>query len=149
MCNSYRITKYQCGGGAVGLSSSEDEWISYFDVGAKVVLEDYLVVEGQYVDFVRRVCETLCVELLEIRALETFAEETKYEDGQRVDLASALDVVRETLREELWCKLCSEKVEFHFGYDFYMYVICPLEPSELLIRVPTELNVEVFQSPYL
>lgn len=132
MGNSYRVTKYKGGGSAGGLSSPESEWASYLDVGAKVGLEEYLIIEGQYVGFVRDVCKLSHVDRLEVQELEVFVEETNYKDGQKIVLPDALNVVREVLREQIWCKLVSEKVEFHFGYDYYMYVICPFELPELL-----------------
>ena len=36
----------------------------------------------------------------------------------------------------------------HFGYDFYMYVICPLSLDFIKSRINTNLNVEPFESPY-
>lgn len=149
MRGSYRVTKYKNSEGGEWLSSPESEWTSFFDVGSKVDLAAYLVVEGQYLTFVRNVCEQLQLSVLKVSGLEMFDAKVDCREGQEVDAAGALDLVRRILREELWCKLVSEEVEFNFGYDYYMYLVCPLDLSGLLAMVRTELNVEVFESPYL
>lgn len=148
MKKSYRITKYHCYNEEGKLCSPDSEWTGYFDVGSKVSLEEYLLVEGQYVNFILGLCEKLGVQQLKVHALEAF-EDCNYKEGQSVDVAEVVSLVESVLREVFWCKLVSDEVEFHFGYDFYMYSVCSLELADLKDVASSLLNVESFESPYL
>ncbi len=148
MKNSFRITKYHCYGDDGSLCSQKSDWTSFFDVGSKVSLDEYLFVEEQYVNFVVALCARVGVCEIMINALE-ISDGCSYNNGQMIDIASVATLVADVLRERFWCKLVSDKVEFHFGYDFYMYAVCPLGLLEIKELVPASLNVELFKSPYL
>jgi hypothetical protein len=145
---SYRVTKYHCYNGEGKLYSPDSEWTSYFDVGSKVSIEEYLLVEGRYVSFILELCERLGVQQLKVNGLEV-SEDCKYKEGQSVDVTDVVSLVEGVLRETFWCKLVSDEVEFHFGYDFYMYAVCSLELADVKNVASSLLNVESFESPYL
>lgn len=72
-------------------------------------------------------------------------------DGQLLTVDNAHELARSILREELWCKLTSKDIEFHFGYDFYMYLVSTMELSEFFNKsdFTNILNIQEFKSPYL
>ncbi len=70
--------------------------------------------------------------------------------GQQVTQKEVADIARLVLRESLWCKLESDRMFVHFGYDYYMF-IGSTEPCESTIKKIEKLGlfVEKFESPYL
>lgn len=149
MHTSLRITKYHGYDVEGNLTSPENEWTSYFDVGNKVSLEDYILVEDEYINFVISLCYLFSVEKLTVSELEIFDEAglLKYPESLAINELPLL--IRDVLREKIWCKLLSDDLEVHFGYDFYMYVVCPLSCDFIKSKIKTSLNVEALQSPYL
>lgn len=149
MHTSLRITKYHGYDAEGNLTSPENEWTSYFDVGNKVSLEDYILLEDEYINFVISLCSLLSVEKLTVSELEIFDEAglLKYPESLAINELPLL--IRDVLREKIWCKLLSDDLEVHFGYDFYMYVVCPLSSDFIKSNIKTNLNIEAFQSPYL
>ena len=142
---SYRITKYRHFNNECPI----DEWTSFHDVGKTVSEEDYLAVEDDYVQALISICECLGVSSLMISGLELNSECESYFEGQEIDRDRLPSVVKAVLREEIWCKLKSPVCEFHFGYDFYMYLISDINADPCFPREKTRLNFEVFQSPYI
>ena len=141
---SYRITKY-------GHSNNEcpnDEWTSFHDVGKTVSEEEYLAVEEDYVQTVISICRCLGVSSLMITSLELNSECEPYSEGQEIDVDRLPFVVKAVLREKIWCKLKTAVCEFHFGYDYYMYLISNMNADSCFPRDTSQLNFEVFQSPY-
>jgi len=149
MHTSLRITKYHGYDVEGNLTSPENEWTSYFDVGNKVSLEDYILVEDEYINFVISLCYLFSVEKLTVSELEIFDEAGLLKYPESVAINELPLLIRDVLREKIWCKLLSDDLEVHFGYDFYMYVVCPLSCDFIKSKIKTSLNVEAFQSPYL
>jgi hypothetical protein len=149
MHTSLRITKYHGYDVEGNLTSPENEWTSYFDVGNKVSLEDYILVEDEYINFVISLCYLFSVEKLTVSELEIFDEAGLLKYPESVAINELPLLIRDVLREKIWCKLLSDDLEVHFGYDFYMYVFCPLSCDFIKSKIKTSLNVEAFQSPYL
>lgn len=149
MHTSLRITKYHGYDVEGNLTSPENEWTSYFDVGNKVSLEDYILVEDEYINFVISLCYLFSVEKLTVSELEVFDEAGLLKYPESVAINELPLLIRDVLREKIWCKLLSDDLEVHFGYDFYMYVVCPLSCDFIKSKIKTSLNVEAFQSPYL
>jgi len=48
----------------------------------------------------------------------------------------------------LWCKLVSNDFEIHFGYDYYMYVVCDNDIQSSFENFPKGIFAEPFESPY-
>lgn len=149
MHTSLRITKYHGYDVEGNLTSPENEWTSYFDVGNKVSLEDYILVEDEYINFVISLCYLFSVEKLTVSELEIFDEAGLLKYPESVAINELPLLIRDVLREKIWCKLLSDDLEVHFGYDFYMYVVCPLSCDFIKSKIKTSLNVEALQSPYL
>lgn len=149
MHTSLRITNYHSYDVEGNLTSSENEWTGYFDVGNKVSQEDYILVEDEYINFVISLCYLFSVEELTVSELEIFDEAGLLKYPESVAINELPLLIRDVLREKIWCKLLSDDLEVHFGYDFYMYVVCPLSCDFIKSKIKTSLNVEAFQSPYL
>lgn len=148
MSYSYRITKYTKINEDGNLCSLPDEWTSFFDVDKKVSLQEYEWVENQYIEFVVLACNYHHIDKLEIKNLESNGHDT-YRNNQRVNVDDIGSVVKDVLRESVWCKLVCEKFEFHFGYDFYMYFVSSENPDEFLKRMNSPLTIQKYKSPYI
>lgn len=145
---SYRVTKYNSHDNKGNLCSNTNEWTSFYDIGTKVSLEDYLIIENEYLNFLIQVCDFSGEKSLKISDLEVNIDDFEFSDHQVITRSQILKVAQSNLREDVWCKLLSEKIEIHFGYDFYMYVICNIKPEEIIKKISTPLNIETFISPY-
>lgn len=149
MKTSFRVIKYLKRDIDGNVFTEPDDWTSFYDVGKKVTLEDYLNVESEYLGVIDGLCKALDVHELVIDGLEKNIDNYFFSDNQIVSNGDILLVAQSALREEIWCKLISEKLEVHFGYDFYMYVVCGLNLSEINEKIKTSLKIEEFYSPYL
>lgn len=149
MDTSLRITKYHSYDAEGDLFSEKDEWTSYFDVGVKVSVDDYILVENEYVNFVLSLCDLLNVQRFTLSELEVFDDKESVIYPEVVDISVLPFLIRDVLREKIWCKLVADEMEVHFGYDFYMYVICSISLGFIKSKIKTHLNVESFESPYI
>ncbi|WP_426448581.1 hypothetical protein [Siccibacter colletis] len=145
---SYRITKYTDKQKDSTYLSHSKEWTSFYDVGSKVTLQEYIAVEDLYANFLMDACKFYKVTALQIVGLE-INESSEYEDMLILDIGSIPQVVRDILREKIWAKLVSPYLEFHFGYDFYMYFLCEDYKEMFIATVDTPLTVDACISPYL
>lgn len=142
---SYRITKYA----PLGNELSSSEWTSFFDIGKSVSEEAYLLTETDYVETVIAICRCLGASLLIISNLELNSEGEPYTEGQKIEVNQLAPVVKAILREKIWCKLKSASCEFHFGYDYYMYLISETDAEPCFPKEKSKLYFEAFRSPYL
>ncbi|QQA75039.1 hypothetical protein [Pectobacterium parmentieri] len=145
---SYRVTKYKNSDGSDDVHSAPGEWTSFFDVGDKVDINDYTEVENQYVDFVIKACSFFSVNECKLKDVEINSD-VDYLNDQRVKAGLISEVVRNILREKAWCKLVSDSLEFHFGYDFYMYFLSREDPMRFFNELKSPLTVKKYVSPYL
>lgn len=150
---SYRITKYhQRTQGNKYLTSPVNEWTDYSDVGTLVSLDDYLIVEHEFIRIITAICDELNLHNLNIVELEIRADSSlsipvvESESIQRNQLMSVLKML---LRREIWGKLVADNVQFHFGYDYYMYCVSSTSLDQLFNLLDSFLNIESFRSPYL
>ncbi|AZK63863.1 hypothetical protein [Pectobacterium versatile] len=142
---SYRVTKYQNIDGEI--YSLPDEWTSFFDVGDKVDIDEYEKVENQYIDFIVNASLFFSVDNFQLKDVELNGG-VHYSNEQEVSVESVKNVVKSILREDVWCKLVSDDIEFHFGYDFYMYFLSNKNPDCFLKELNSPLTVQVYNSPY-
>jgi len=151
MLYSYRITKYFESNTNGNLISNKDEWTSFCEVGKKVSLEEYLKVENAYLDVMASACEYLRISKLKVIDLECINGDSSIVNGQFLTIENACELARSILREEVWCKLVSTDIEFHFGYEFYMYFVSNIEFSNFFekTKFTNILNIQKFKSPYL
>jgi hypothetical protein len=151
MSHSYRITKYFNSDANGNLISDDHEWTGFSDVGAKVSQDEYLEVEKTYLDILILSCNHLHVKQLQISDLEDYDNNSSVVDGQLLTIEDASVLASKILREEIWCKLISPDIEFHFGYDFYMYLVAKVNLSMFFISsgLNKTLHIQEFKSPYL
>ncbi|MEQ9889545.1 hypothetical protein [Pectobacterium zantedeschiae] len=145
---SYRVAKYRSIDDGGNPHSSPDEWTSFFDVGDKVDIDEYHRVENQYIDFISEACSFFSVNELRLKDLELNGD-VNYSDNQKIKLNFIEGVVKSVLREEVWCKLVSDSIEFHFGYDFYIYFLSRNNPESFIKKLNSPLTVQEYISPYI
>jgi len=177
---SWRITKYDPKNRDENGFYQKDEWISLYDIGRKYhdvefTLEEYLFYENAYIDAVIRIMDGNNAEFLRIEALaekKTFKKEgmkrfgyienadlnepevkERYDSLENNMLVSKQDIaliVRFVLREITWCKLVSDQMYVHFGYDYYMFIGSEKPLHEALDAIEENgLFVEAMESPYM
>ncbi len=144
-----------------------NEWTSVSDIGHVFNGEllsrgAYMAAEDGYVRSIERFLHSSEVEFMECVDLEESPFDSELE-GDNLELyqefallpLSNLDVnqvslvARLVLRELLWCKLISScGVQIHFGYDFNMFFVSPLDRYDF--EPPDGIHVEPeSHSPYL
>jgi hypothetical protein len=76
--------------------------------------------------------------------------ESPLKEGQIIYISDLNTVIQAVLRDEYWCKLESNDIFVHFGFDFYMYLGSNDDSSEALHEIKLSgLYVELYESPYL
>jgi hypothetical protein len=146
MIYSYKITKYKPSSTPNVISL---DWTSFSDIGNIVTEEEYLLVEKEYIETVINICRCMNVNSLIINNLELYSYNIDFHEGQIVEMENIHNLIQMILRENLWCKLISNKCEFHFGYDYYMYFVSYKLPSHCLKQISDKLYAEKCMSPYL
>jgi len=166
---SYRITKYNPQHRTSTGAYRKNEWTSIYDIGhlferEKFTYKQYKQVEDAYVAVILFFMDFLKQKTLYVTALEknsdSLIENSRYSKkmtdlhmklsvGMQVNCEEIDGLVRLALRQDLWCKLESEKMYAHFGDDYYMFV-GSASISDLLIEKIEKLGlfVEEFESPY-
>ncbi|MBC1551231.1 hypothetical protein HB901_00800 [Listeria booriae] len=163
----YRITKYNPAFRNSNGTFLKDEWTSYSDVGGTfsgvaLSLDDYLLIENQYICAVVSLMEYSCIGELSIKGLEVrdddFDENTTDEmmkllevikSSEKVNIVDIPSICRLILREYIWAKLEVKTMFVHFGYDYYMYIGLVQEPREAIEQIRNGgLFVEKYSSPY-
>ena len=143
----YRISKYDPRFRLDGIYT-RDEWTAYDDIGAcfgGVTLTEsaYLDVERRYLDCVGCICEQCGAFPLAIRNKEDSGHPVKWREGQSIsDDVTLKAVLRDCLREGLWCRLIGEKAIVDTGYDYYVHLWCDLLP-EVVTWITSEYGLFV------
>lgn len=147
---SYRITKYFTSSNEGIIISNDSEWTSFSDVGFKVSMDDYLHIEKTYLSFITSTCSYLQVDKLQVTELENYHDDKSFVSDRDLTIEDAISIARKVLREEIWCKLVSEDIEFHFGYDYYLYITSNYDLSSAYEKkgFGKVLNIEKIKSPY-
>ena len=165
----WRITKYNPANRDKNDIYQKNEWTSIGDVGNKFgdnefTFEEYFFYENSYIDAIIRIMCENNIETLKIDTLEKYeyinyndfveSESKKYFKFLKKDILitkeEVIQIAKFALREIVWCKLASEKMFIHFGYDYYMY-IGSAKPSEEVLKIIKNngLFVESMISPYI
>lgn len=159
MQNRHEIVKYNPAFYNEGGVYCKDEWTSVSDIGksfnGKVLTqEEYFAVENKYVD---AVCEILQVVGADSLTIEYIEKQDKWieeqmansnipeqdfqllpnakslKQGQTMSVNGFRNAARLCLREYIYAifssQACNLKIEF--GYDYYMYIECPLSKEKL------------------
>ena len=160
MMMNYSITKYNPKYRDDNGCYNKEEWTSISDIGKEYdgkvfTLGEYIDVENVYIHSILQILEYFKLDSLFVMELEKYSKvlnisETnkknslytpdifevfnKVEEGSELDNKMIENIIKLILRENLWCGLYSRKIHFiiKFGYDYYMNVICPILPLELI-----------------
>jgi len=134
----YRITKYNPKYRNTEGAYLKSEWTSYSDIGKKfddtiLTIDQYLLVENAYITAIIVFMDCLNINILYVADLEknkksrnnithflTLFDSLK--NGLLLNKEQIKIVSSMILRENLWCKLKTNNLYVHFGYDYYMYV---------------------------
>lgn len=172
MMYSYRITKYNPTFRDERGYYTIDEWTSISDIGKNLndgilSLDEYMRVESLYIDAIFEFIKCLSIAYLEVEMLTRWnnilvADSGHYTNDMRklyetveegdVLEAKEIDILsRLVLRDELGCKMrYKDDLYIHFGYDYYMYVVCSSECLSTVKKIQNSgLFVEPYKSPYL
>ena len=165
----WRITKYNPKNRDQNGFYQKNEWTSVSDIGKTfddgvLTFDDYLLCENAYIDAIVMFMHGNNVEFINIEGLEegNYIEFTDFSEpyvrefyrSLRNDMLISKNNVAQLskfiLRELVWCKLTSDRMFVHFGYDYYVYVGSE-QPLENVINIITNsgLFVEPFISPYI
>ena len=167
----YRITKYNPKFRDHTGAYKKDDWISFSDIGKsfenKVLsAEGYLNTEEAYIEAISLFMDESRINALKVILLSKHKEPNKNDvwyssslletyqsvsDDTMIEKPVALHVARLDLREYIWCKLESEKMFVHFGYDYYMYIGSAKKPIHIIPQIEAlGLFVEkIDESPYM
>ena len=117
----------------------------------KVLTEgEYLRVEQAYIDSATAFLREGGIDSLTVEGIENHKGLTlEFGEGSSLSLEAIADVIRQMLREELWCRLENEGGFVHIGWDYYMYIGVPRRcPKAELLAEGMGLYAELFSSPY-
>jgi len=149
---SYRITKYKYLSFSGRLRSPSSEWTSFseFDGADDLRMKEYLSVENEYISLALFLCKSFGVGNLRIKELEknNNTEDDIYE-GALFSVSELPRLVGSILRESFWCKLIGDDIEFHFGYDYYMYFVSNKDACDFILNSGTKLFTQEYLSPYM
>jgi hypothetical protein len=137
----WRITKYNPAHRNSSGAYLKDEWTSYSDIGKTFnqkifTYEDYLKTETAYINAINHFMQCSDLPSLIISDLEKHKNIDKallhlpdmvtlfnsIQNGKMLTIEEVQSVSQLVLREYLWCKLTSNNMYVHFGYDYYMYI---------------------------
>jgi hypothetical protein len=155
----YRVTKYDPLKRDTEGQYLAEEWTMYSQVGHEVAdciltIEEYSRIEAAYVKAAKNFLSECGVDTLTIHCLENNAAQRpdsfELREGTRISGSSLNEALKGLLREEFWCKLEGENGSYiHVGWDYYMYIGVPCEPSSSIDEAQADgLFVESFESPY-
>jgi hypothetical protein len=148
--NEYRITKYNPQNrNEFGHYLDIDEWTEFCEVGSKVSLQEYEIIESNYIVSAIDLISNCTFSGLTIQGLEDYRNNCPHKEGALISLEKLNAVLRSLLRGDYWCKLESQEAFIHIGYDFYMYVGVKISNDETISRIYQRgLYIEKFRSPY-
>jgi hypothetical protein len=155
----YRVTKYDPRKRDTAGRYFAEEWTRYSQVGHVVAgraltVEEYSQIEAAYVKAAMNMLSECGIDALTIRDLENSTahrpDSFELREGTRITGDSLNEALKGLLREEFWCRLEDGQGSYiHVGWDYYMYVGVPCEPSASIKAVRADgLFVESFESPY-
>jgi len=151
----YRVTKYDPALRDARGAYTADDWVLFKQIGSafggKVLTEsEYLRVEQAYIDSATAFLREGGVDSLTVEGIENRKKLTlEFSEGSTLALEAIGDVIRQMLREELWCRLEGAGGFVHIGWDFYMYIGVPRRcPKAEHLAEGMGLYAEMFPSPY-
>jgi hypothetical protein len=151
----YRVTKYDPALRDAHGAYIADEWILFKQIGSVfggVVLTEgeYLRVEQAYINSAIAFIREGGLNSLTVEGIENHKRlALEFGEGSVLSLDRIGDVIRQMLREELWCRLEGQGGFVHIGWDYYMYIGVPHRcPKAELLTEGLGLYPERLSSPY-
>jgi hypothetical protein len=151
----YRVTKYNPAYRDAHGTYIADEWILFKQIGCTfggVVLTqgEYLRVENAYINSATSFLKEGGLNTLTVEGIKNHRKlPLEFGDGTVLSLERVGDVIRQMLREELWCRLEGQSGFVHIGWDYYMYIGVPHRcPKAEVFAEGLGLYPELFSSPY-
>ena len=109
-----------------------DDWTSFFDIGKVwegelLTREEYERVEKNYLDALRDIAQFVVSNAFEINSIEMWDYDTShlgfpFVNGSIINLEQCLTLAKDIIREKVWCKIESEKLNIYCEYDYYIYI---------------------------
>lgn len=158
---SYRVTKYNPKYRNKNGIYMTNEWTSISDFNDKELNGEYMQYESAYIKAIYKFMELNGIEELYIDELEKDNCINKYSDinidinnitnYNKLNKDEVKDIVKSILREIIYAKLKNDnKMEVHFGYDYYMYILSEEKINENILTFDEiMIYVEEFESPYI
>ncbi len=166
----YRITKYNPEFRDHNGAYKKEDWTAISDIGMTFENKalsptDYLSTEEAYIEAISFFMDESEASTLEVVLLSKHTPPKKNDvwysssllktyqlisDNNFYDKHTILNISRLALREYIWCKLKSDKMFVHFGYDYYMYIGSKKKPIHIIPQIEAlGLFVEkIDESPY-
>jgi len=155
---SYRVTKYNPQNRDKHGTYILSDWTSVWDIeNGRVSREDYIQMEGRYIQFVLDACDILLANEIKVINFDRFdvdglgklVDEVEKIRVSKTKILSKYELecfCRDALREQYGGYLRdNEKLYVYFGYDYCMYVISSMPLS---LNIKTSLFVEEMSCPY-
>src|SRR3990167_6936831 len=161
----YRVTKYNPLFRNENGAYQKDEWTSYSDIGKVfdgqvLTPTNYLQVEDSYIKAIGLFMEFLTADSLTVVGLEKNSAPEKKDalfsvemlniyyaigENEVISQKTILTIARLCLRSNIWCRLESDKMFVHFGYDYYMYVGSKNKTNKILVEKIEKLGLFIEQ----
>ena len=152
--NEYRVTKYNPAFRDQWGHYTRAEWIMFKDIGETYsgvlfTREEYERVEEAYVQAALSFLRESGLSSIRVAGIENHSKQPlDFDNNSVLPLDRIGEIIRRTLREEIYCRLEGSECFVHFGWDYYMYIGVP-HPCPRAQRRAAELGlyVEEFASP--
>ena len=126
-------------------------WNGFFDIGTLTSENEYLYIEGLYIDLLLEIAREIDVAFFVIAEFENY-DSLALRNAQSISLEKLPFVAKSILRDKCWCKLVNDSMEIHFGYDYIMYVVinkANVNIKPILNKYTGMLVIDERMSPYL
>lgn len=123
----YRISKYDPRHRDKNGAYLVEEWTSFSDVGKNVSMDEYLLIENNYLTFFNEVCKKINVKELEVHDIEICGH--SFEGKNKLaNIDECIIILKKVLREKFWCRfVLPEKISIQTGFDYYFLLCCDLD----------------------
>lgn len=149
---NYRVTKYnpilRNEKGVFDINFNE--WTSFYDYdNPKFSRQNYYLTENAYIYIINKFIELNNSSTFKICAVENKRFKIPYRKVCN-DVLMVEFISKQVLRQKFWCKIESDNMFIHFGYDYYMYIGSKSELNETVINFGG-INIyleKIKESPY-
>jgi hypothetical protein len=152
--NEYRVTKYNPAFRDELGHYTRPEWIMFKDIGETYsgvlfTLEEYERVEEAYIQAALSFLRESGLSSIRVAGIENRSNQPlDFDNDSVLPLDRIGEIIRRTLREEIYCRLEGSDCFVHFSWDYYMYVGVPHRcPRSQALAAELGLFVEELASP--